>query len=112
MDKIETPFTNVPLQTFATEGDMALVDQRWEKDGPGYLKRLSEKGLLSFERVQIWNKDSKVMRFIIFRYDPADAITNCIQIWEEIAKTHFKNVGVKVIAYRGISKEYWSQESS
>ena len=40
MDKIETPFTNVTLQTFASEGDMALVDQRWEKDGPAYLKRL------------------------------------------------------------------------
>ena len=112
MDKIETPFTNVTLQTFASEGDMALVDQRWEKDGPAYLKRLSEKGLLSFERVQIWNKDSKLMRFIIFRYESADAIKNCAPIWEEIEKTNFKNAGVKVIAYRGISKEYWSQESS
>ena len=112
MDKIETPFTNVTLQTFASEGDMALVDQRWEKYGPAYLKRLSEKGLLSFERVQIWNKDSKVMRFIIFRYESADAIKNCMPIWEEIEKTNFKNVGVKVIAYRGISKECWSQESN
>ena len=51
MDKIETPFTNVTLQTLASEGDMALVDQSWEKDGPDHLKRLSEKGLLSFERV-------------------------------------------------------------
>ena len=49
---------------------------------------------------------------IIFKYESADAIKNCMPIWEEIEKTHFKNVGVKVIAYRGISKEYWSQENS
>ena len=106
MDKIKTPFTNVTLQTFASEGDMALVDQRWEKYGPNFLKRLSENGLLSFERVQIWNKDSKLMRFIIFRYKSADGVKNCAPIWEEIEQTIFK-CWCKVIAYRGISKDYW-----
>ena len=84
MDKIKTPFTNVTLQTFASEGDMALVDQRWEKYGPNFLKRLSENGLLSFERVQIWNKDSKLMRFIIFRYKSADGVKNCAQFGKKL----------------------------
>tara|TARA_B100000886_G_C20026880_1_gene328222 strand:- start:67 stop:408 length:342 start_codon:yes stop_codon:yes gene_type:complete len=111
VDKIEKPFTNVTLQTFASEGDMALVDQRWEKLGPSFIKRLSEKGLLSYERAQIWNKDSKVMRFIIFRYQSADAVKRCAPIWREVEETIFQNAGVKVIAYRGISIEYWAQEN-
>ena len=41
MSEIDTPFTNVTLQTFASEGDMALVNQQWEKLGPNYLERLS-----------------------------------------------------------------------
>ena len=90
---------------------MALVDQRWEKYGESFIKRLSEKGLLSYERAQIWNKDSKVMRFIIFRYKSADSLKQCAPIWKEVEETIFRNAGVKVIAYRGISVEYWAQES-
>ena len=107
MDKIETPFTNVTLQTFASEGDMALVDQRWEKDGPAYLKRLSEKGLLSFERVQIWNKDSKLMRFVIFKYSSPEALNKCLPIWKEVEKHIFQNATIKATAYRGVTSEYW-----
>ena len=110
MDKIEKPFTNVTLQTVASEGDMALIDQRWQEHGQQFLKRLSEQGLLSFERAQIWNKESKVMRFIIFRYQSADAVKKCAPIWKEVEKTIFKNAGVKVTAYRGVSMEYWVQE--
>ena len=112
METIEKPFTNVTLQTFASEGDMALIDQRWEKYGPSFIKRLSEKGLLSYERAQVWNKDSKLMRFVIFRYQSADAIKHCAPIWKEVEKTIFENAGVKVIAYRGVSIEYWAQENS
>ena len=42
MSEIDAPFTNVTLQTFATEGDMALVNQQWEKFGPKYLERLKK----------------------------------------------------------------------
>ena len=45
MSEVDTPFTNVTLQTFASEGDMALVNQQWEKLGPKYLERLSKNGL-------------------------------------------------------------------
>ena len=87
METIEKPFTNVTLQTFANEGDMALIDQRWEKYGPSFMKRLSERGLLSYERAQVWNKDSKLMRFIIFRYQSAEAVKQCAPIWKEVGAT-------------------------
>ena len=112
VETMEKPFTNVTLQTFANEGDMALIDQRWEKYGPSFLKRLSERGLLSYERAQVWNRDSKLVRFVIFRYESAESVKQCAPIWKEVEETIFKNAGVKVIAYRGVSIEYWSQENS
>ena len=48
MDKENSILTNITLQTFASEGDAALIDQRWEKDGPAFLKRLFASGLLSY----------------------------------------------------------------
>ena len=66
MEKDDSVLTNISLQTFASEGDAALVDQRWEKDGHAFLKRLFAAGLLSYEKGQIWNKDSKIMRFVFF----------------------------------------------
>ena len=53
MSEIETPYTNVTLQTFASEGDMALVNQQWEKLGPKYLEKLGRNGLLSYEVAKI-----------------------------------------------------------
>ena len=38
MDKENSVLTNITLQTFASEGDAALIDQRWEKEGPAFLK--------------------------------------------------------------------------
>ena len=108
MGKENSVLTNITMQTFASEGDIALVDQRWEKDGPAFLKRLFAAGLLSYEKGQIWNKDSKLMRFVIFRYKSADAYKNCQPIWGEVEKTVFEGAIIKVTAYRGITEEYWS----
>jgi hypothetical protein len=36
MGKEDSALTNITMQTFASEGDIALVDQRWEKDGPAF----------------------------------------------------------------------------
>ena len=102
------PFTNVTLQTFASEGDLALANHKWEKLGPKFVRQLESKGLLSYEVATIWNKDSKLMRFVIFRYKSADAFKRCLPIWQEIEKTVFDGVLVKVNAYRGISEEYWT----
>ena len=106
MDKENSVLTNITLQTFATEGDVALIDQRWEKDGPAFLERLFDAGLLSYERGQIWNKDSKLMRFAIFKYNSPEALNKCLPIWKEVEKQVFKNATIKVTAYRGISLEY------
>ncbi len=38
MDKENSVLTNITLQTFASEGDAALIDQRWEEKGPAFLK--------------------------------------------------------------------------
>jgi hypothetical protein len=106
MGKEDSTLTNITMQTFASEGDIALVDQRWEKDGPAFLERLFAAGLLSYEKGQIWNKDSKLMRFVIFKYGSPEALKRCLPIWKEVEKHMFENVVVKVTAYRGVSSEY------
>ena len=108
MSELNTPLTNVTLQTFASEGDLALANQKWENLGPKFVNRLGAKGLLSYEIATIWNKDSKLMRFVIFRYKSADAFKRCLPIWQEIEKTVFDGVLIKVTAYRGITEEYWT----
>ncbi len=107
MDKENSLLTNITLQTFASEGDAALIDQRWEKDGPAFLKRLFAAGLLSYEKGHIWNKDSKLMRFVIFKYKNPEALNKCLPIWQEVEKHVFQNATIKVTAYRGITSEYW-----
>ena len=106
MGKEDCILTNITLQTFASEGDVAIVDQRWEKEGSAFLKRLFAAGLLSYEKGQIWNKDSKLMRFVIFKYGSPESLTRCLPIWKEVEKHMFENVVVKVTAYRGVSSEY------
>ena len=108
MLEINAPFTNVTLQTFASEGDLALANQKWEKIGPKFVNRLEKNGLLSYEIATIWNKDSKLMRFVIFRYKSSDAFKRCLPIWEEIEKAVFDGVLIKVTAYRGVTEEYWT----
>ena len=108
MLEINAPFISVTLQTFALEGDLALCNQMWEKLGPKFVNRLEKNGLLSFEITAIWNKDSKLMRFVIFKYKISDAFKRCPPIWEEIEKAVFDGVLIKVTAYRGVTEEYWT----
>ena len=110
MVKENSVLTNITLQTFASEGDAALIDQRWEKKGPAYLKRLFAAGLLSYEKGQIWNKDSKLMRFVIFRYSSPEALSKCLPIWSEVENDIFQNATIKVTAYRGVTSEYWEAD--
>ena len=107
MDKENSVLTNITLQTFASEGGAALIDQRWEKHGPAFLKQLFAAGLLSYEKGHIWNKDSKLMRFVIFRHSSPEALNKCIPIWREVEKHIFHNAIIKVTAYRGVTAEYW-----
>ena len=55
---------------------MPLVNQQRGKLGPKYPERLGKNGLLSYKVDKIWNKDFKLMRFVIFRYKSADAYKN------------------------------------
>ena len=106
MNRENSVLTNITLQTFASEGDVALIDRRWDKDGHAFLKRLFAAGLLSYEKGQIWNKDSKLMRFVIFKYSSPEALNKCLPIWKEVEKHIFQNATVKTTAYRGITSEY------
>ena len=63
--------------------------------------------LLSYEKGHIWNKDSKLMRFVIFKYKNPEALNNCLPIWKEVEKHVFQNATIKVTAYRGVTSEYW-----
>ena len=107
MDNKNSILTNITRQTLAAGTDAALIDQRWEEKGPAFLKRLFAAGLLSYEKGQIWNKDSKLMRFVIFRYSSPEALSKCLPIWKEIEKDIFQNATIKVTAYRGVTSEYW-----
>ena len=94
------------LQTFATEEDLALVNQKWEKLSPQFLGRMKRKGLLLYEVAKIWNKDSKLMRSLIFRYKSVDR--GCLLIWSAIEKTVFDCALFKVTGYGGITGQYWA----
>ena len=64
--------------------------------------------MLPYEIATIWNKYSKLMRFVVFRCKNADALKRCLPIWEEIEKAVFDGVLIKVTAYRGVTEEYWT----
>lgn len=108
MLEINAPLTNVTSQTFASEGDLALAHQKWNKLSPKFVERLEKNGLLSYEIATIWNKHSKLMRFVVFRCKNGDALKRCLPNWEKIEKAVFDGVLIKVTAYRGVTKEYWT----
>ena len=84
------------------------MNQKWEKRSPQFLERLKQKGLLSYEVAKIWNKDSKLRRFVIFRYKSVESYKGCLPMWSKIEKTVFDNALVRVTAYRGITEQYWT----
>ena len=110
MESEKQLFTNVSIRTFASDVDAALFDKRWNSVGPTYLKRLGEKGLLSYETAKIWNKETSLMSFVVFRYGSAKAVKNCLPIWEKIEKTLFPDINIKMTACRGVTIEYWEAE--
>ena len=74
MGRVDSTLTNITLQIFTTEREVALVDKRNGDDGSAFLNRLFAAGLLSDEKGQIWKKDSKLMRFVIFKYGNPEAL--------------------------------------
>ena len=106
MNRENSVLTNITLQTFASEGDVALIDRRWDKDGHAFLKRLFAAGLLSYEKGQIWNKDSKLMRFVIFKYSSPEALNKCLQFGKKLKNIFFRMQQLKPLL-TGITSEYW-----
>ena len=63
-------------------------------------------GILSYALGQIFNKDSKLMRLVIFVQVSPVASNRCLLIWKEVEKHMFENVVIKVTAHSGVSYEY------
>ena len=55
------PLTNVSIQTFASEADRALHDERWAKIEEETIARLKENGLVSFKSMKVWNKGQQAV---------------------------------------------------
>ena len=55
-------FTNVSVQKFASEGDMALFERNWDEHSELVLKKLGQRGLLSFTAHKIVNQDQDLTR--------------------------------------------------
>ena len=101
------PLTNVSIQTFASEADRALHDERWAKIEEETISRLKENGLVSFKSMKVWNKDSKLLMVHIFEYRSADAFKACLPIWKEMEAIVFPGVAAKTVAYRGVVTDLW-----
>ncbi len=106
-DLEHAPLTNVSIQTFATEADRALHDERWARIEKETLARLKENGLVSFKSMKVWNKDSDLLEVHIFEYSSPDAFKACLPIWREMEAIVFPGVAVKTVAYRGVVTELW-----
>ena len=50
-------FTNVSVQKFASEGDLALFERNWSEHRELVLGKLGEKGLVGFTAHQVWNQN-------------------------------------------------------
>ena len=50
-------FTNVSVQKFASESDLALFERNWSEHWELVLGKLGEKVLVGFTAHQVWNQD-------------------------------------------------------
>ena len=50
-------FTNVSVQKFVSEGDLALFERNWSEHWELVLGKLGEKALVGFTAHQVWNQD-------------------------------------------------------
>ena len=111
-DAIHSPFTNVSIQTFASEADRALHDERWDGIEKETMARLAANSLVSFKTMKVWNKDSKLLMVQIFDYKIADALKSCMPIWKEVEAVVFRGVAVKTVAYLGVMTDIWQTDDS
>ena len=63
-------------------------------------------GILSYAIGKIWNRNRRLMRFVIFVYESLEALNRYLPIWKEVEKHMFEDVVIKVNARRGASAEF------
>ena len=108
-------FTNVSVQKFASEGDMVLFERNWDEHSELVLKKLGQRGLLSFTAHKILNQDEDLTRMYIFEYDvfeyeSAKAMQACLPIWKGLETALFGNIAMKLTAYRGVQSARWTRD--
>ena len=103
-------FTNVSVQKFASEGDLALFERNWSEHRELVLGKLGEKGLVGFTAHQVWNQDENLTRMYIFEYESPEAVKACIPVWKELETALFGGIAMKLTAYRGVTIESWKRD--
>ena len=103
-------FTNVSVQKFASEGDMVLFERNWDEHNKLVLKKLGQRGLLSFTAHKILNQDEDLTRMYIFEYGSAEAVQACLPIWKGLETALFGNIAMKLTAYRGVQSARWTRD--
>ena len=103
-------FTNVSVQKFASEGDLALFERNWSEHRELVPIKLGEKGLVGFTAHQVWNQDENLTRMYIFEYECPEAVTACLPVWKELETAIFGGIAMKLTAYRGLKVESWKRD--
>ena len=103
-------FTNVSVQKFASEGDLALFERNWSEHRELVLGKLGDKGLVGFTAHQVWNQDENLTRMYIFEYESPEALKACPPVWKERETAIFGGIAMKLTAYRGVTVESWKRD--
>ena len=103
-------FTNVSVQKFASEGDLALFERNWSEHRDLVLGKLGAKGLVGFTAHQVWNQDENLTRMYIFEYESPEAVKACLHVWKELETAIFGGIVMKLKAYRGVTVESWKRD--
>ena len=103
-------FTNVSVQKFASEGDLALFERNWSEHRELVLGKLGDKGLVGFTAHQVWNQDENLNRMYIFEYESPEAVNACLPVWKELETAIFGGIAMKLTAYRGVTVEAWKRD--
>ena len=103
-------FTNVSVQKFASESDLALFERNWSEHWDLVLGKLGAKGLVGFTAHQVWNQDENLTRMYIFEYGRPEAVKACLPVWKELETAIFGGIAMKLTANRGVTVESWKRD--
>ena len=83
-------FTNVSVQKFASDGDLALFEWNWSEHRELVFGKLGAKRLVGFTAHQVWNQDENLTRMYIFEYGRPEAVKACLPVWNELETAIFE----------------------